>query len=247
MPVTDHPDLPNAQDGLLWRYMTMAKYLDLLSRRALWLSRADCLGDPYEGHFTPATLQASQDYWDEHGLDPSLPVDEAGNASPEILRRMGHGASKMMYANCWHESEYESAALWAQYAADGIAVSTTVQRLRQALAGARQHLYVAKVTYLDFDHEGWDSSNLLSNVLHKRRSFEHEREVRLVTLHTAEDGLEAQPAGFYAEVDLDVLVERVHVAPSSPEWFRQAVVAATQQFGLDCEVVTSRLAERPVG
>ena len=46
----EHPDLNPPQDNaVLWRYMDFTKFVSLLDRRALYFSRADKLGDPFEG------------------------------------------------------------------------------------------------------------------------------------------------------------------------------------------------------
>lgn len=45
-----HPNLVKPEPSAkLWRYTDFAKFLFLLERRALWFSRLDTLGDPYEG------------------------------------------------------------------------------------------------------------------------------------------------------------------------------------------------------
>lgn len=46
----EHPNVSApAGSTMLWRYLDLAKLLFLLEHRALWFSRLDTLGDPYEG------------------------------------------------------------------------------------------------------------------------------------------------------------------------------------------------------
>ena len=45
--------------------------------------------------------------------------------------------------------------------------------------------------------------------------------------------------------DLDKLIERVHVAPSTPSWFYNVVKSVTRKFGLKKEVVKSDLDKDP--
>lgn len=42
------------------------------------------------------------------------------------------------------------------------------------------------------------------------------------------------------------LVEAVHVSPFAPAWFRDTVMAAVNQFGLDRPVCQSRLTVAPI-
>src|SRR5687768_1706300 len=48
------PDDPNT---VLWRYWDLPKFLNLLSTRQLWFSRADLLGDRFEGSYSAATIE----------------------------------------------------------------------------------------------------------------------------------------------------------------------------------------------
>jgi hypothetical protein len=39
--------------------------------------------------------------------------------------------------------------------------------------------------------------------------------------------------GKYVPIDLDVLIEKIYVAPLAPDYFYEAVVSVAQKFGLD--------------
>jgi len=41
-----------------WRYMSLGRFVWLLKRKALWMSRVDRLEDAWEGLFTPEELEA---------------------------------------------------------------------------------------------------------------------------------------------------------------------------------------------
>src|SRR5262249_17685971 len=85
------------------------------------------------------------------------------------------------FINCWHHSEYESEAMWKLYARndEGLAIKSSLARLSQSLDVAKPEIYVAAVEYLDYT----DSSNVMADspFLYKRRSLEHEREIRAFT------------------------------------------------------------------
>jgi len=42
----------------LWRYMSLGRFTWLLKNQALWLSRCDLLGDPWEARPTHAQIDA---------------------------------------------------------------------------------------------------------------------------------------------------------------------------------------------
>ena len=51
MPSTNHQVFaqPANPDTKIWRYMNFTKFVSMLEHQALWFSRADKLGDPFEG------------------------------------------------------------------------------------------------------------------------------------------------------------------------------------------------------
>jgi hypothetical protein len=50
----DHPSFekPDNADAKVWRYLNFTKFLSLIDKEALYFSRLDCLGDPFEGSVT---------------------------------------------------------------------------------------------------------------------------------------------------------------------------------------------------
>ena len=85
-------------------------------------------------------------------------------------------------------------------------------------------------------------SNALFPYLHKRESFEHEREVRAVVLTIpTKDGKvdtsqEMSDIGNYYGVDLSLLVQEVIVAPYAPEWFLALIKSVAARYNLDAPV-----------
>ena len=58
--------------NILWRYMDLAKFIDLLESRSLRLSRADKFSDKFsdkfEGSFTPSLKLLIEKAYDDNGL-----------------------------------------------------------------------------------------------------------------------------------------------------------------------------------
>lgn len=90
---------------------------------------------------------------------------------------------KYIAINCWHMNEHESAAMWKLYlkSNEGIAVQSSYNKLRDCIIDDEQVL-VGMVKYLDYEAEHIDPGNILSAFVYKRKSFEHEREVRALVI-----------------------------------------------------------------
>jgi hypothetical protein len=87
--------------------------------------------------------------------------------------------------------------------------------------------------------------------MYKRKSFEHEKELRAV-IWTLEHGKNAPGSGnkfkdsdgLYVSVDIPILVERVYLAPTAPRWLRDLIESLLKRFGHLIPVVQSSLADK---
>jgi hypothetical protein len=148
-------------------------------------------------------------------------------------------------------NEHESAAMWKLYSSsnEAVCIRSTYRRLRLCLPKC---VFFGEVRYINYEKEAFPSSNFLHFIMHKRLSFEHERELRAVfweLLGTPD----AQPFkarieanGLAIDVDLPALIERVYVSPTAPFWFANLVVAMTGKCGFAFPVTQSALAETPL-
>ena len=123
---------------------------------------------------------------------------------------------------------------------------------------------LGQVTYIDFKNDPQPAAdNLLYPVMHKRKSFAHERELRAVIQRrpSSKNGrplrLPADPLsedfpndlpkdGVLITLDLEQLVEKIYVAPSSPSWFRDLVEKVVLRHKLVKEVKKSDLDADPL-
>ncbi len=210
--------------------MDFTKFVSLLERRALFFCRPDLLGDPFEGSTSPVT-------------PPAIPQDlkEGPMAVHEIDLRQ---VVRLARVNCWHMGEFESEAMWRLYARerDGIAIKTVFGRFKDAFLG--DHAVLASmVQYRDYRTASIPYGNALLPLLHKRMSFEHEREVRALCLRTG-DGPD-KAAGCYCEVALEKLVGEIVVAPFAEDWFVDLVRSLAERHGLGDRVRRSTLSDTP--
>ena len=83
---------------------------------------------------------------------------------------------KSAFVNCWHQSDWESAAMWALYAQrHGLAVKSTVAALQRSFASDVRDVFVVRVRYTD---KLPDEPPVIRAIFRKRPSFAHEREIR---------------------------------------------------------------------
>ena len=73
--------------------------------------------------------------------------------------------------------------MWRLYCPgnNGVAIQTSYSKLVETIASDLE-LYIGRVTYIDYDSQGFPLGNFFYPVMHKRVSFAHEQEVRLVKI-----------------------------------------------------------------
>ena len=246
MPTSYEPqDLPSAppDDAVLWRYMSFTKFTSLLTKKALFFARADKLGDPFEGSLSPLNAEL-------------YPVIHS-NIPPEhqdTHRKLFRNLPRFTLINCWHENETESDAMWKLYAGngEGIAIKTTYRSLNESLTG-KGLTYLGRVNYVDYNTTHIKDNDPVAPFIHKRTSFEHEREVRAIIRkpYRADnqiivDGPDICDVGIYCGVDVDTLIMEVFVPPYVEDWFAELVQAIAKTYGLQAPVKRSSLSALPV-
>lgn len=237
----------------LWRYMDFTKYASLLSTRSLYFPSAACFDDEFEG---AKGLAERKHKWDAHYLDffrraiRSAPraegaeiTEEAIEANAqELLRDIETGGNldrERTFISCWHENQYESEAMWRLYSTSmshAVAIQTTVTAAYAAL-GKNPRIAIGRVEYVDFETYFADINGAFWR---KRKSFEHEREVRLLIT----DRRQSAP-GISVPCDIPTLVQTVVVSPKAPDWLLPLIEDLTVKFGFQLPVRRSRLAVQP--
>lgn len=244
MPVVEHPLFRRPEGNpRLWRYMPLHAFVWLLAEGSLWFSRSDLLGDPHEGAYGAFNREHRAEIYSE------MPAEIRDQQLPYVYETI----RLFTFINCWHVGEYESALMWDVYAGRGagVAITSTVQGLVDALRDEPRTMHAGLVNYVDPAVEWVPEGNLFSGFLHKRRSFFPESELRVIHMEDFPKGfaLEAEmgrPAGYPTRVHLDALIEEVRVAPSARDDFLSAVLAVAERFGLEAPVRRSDLDADPL-
>ncbi len=242
----------------VWRYMDFTKFVSMLTRRGLFFSRLDRLGDPFEGSFPKLNTQ------DEYQpVDPSILDPEGFIRSMKGLRQCIKFMRQWVYVNCWcwYMSEYESAAMWSLYTRtnEAICIRSTFIDLQKQLP---KNASLQCVDYIDYNNETLPKRNEIWPFSQKRKSFEHENEVRAMIFDQSKGLLswsskigtvpksvippEPPESGIWVDVNLTELIDEVYVAPASPKWFKETVEQTIQKFDFKFPVVQSSLDDSPV-
>jgi hypothetical protein len=240
-----HPifDSPPAESKL-WRYMDLTKLVALLGTKTLFFTRADRLGDPWEGATTRFNVKAGPKVYQQL---PEAMRRSMSEQMSEVKRRL----RLETWVHCWHMNQAESPAMWKLYVKSdaGIAIQTTFERLKDSMAGDKEHrVYIGRVRYIDYDTEWMPEDNSFWPFLHKRASFAYENEVRAVMqdVGAAAPQADASPHGVLVPVDIDRLIENVFIAPTTPEWTTQVIHSVLTRFGLTIVPRQSSLDDDPV-
>lgn len=247
--------------------MDLAKFVSLLDRTALFFVRVNRLAavDPFEGYYTTRNLSVDAvrfeelpDEWREKTNIRDERTFHVVIEAHKRIRGLAKQQREVMFVNSWHCQEHESAAMWNLYvkSQEGIAVQSTYRRFVDSLANYPDfEVHVGMIRYIDYQRDAIPIGNMLSPCMYKRKSFEHERELRAL-IWTPQHGRNvigepsqnkyADQTGLYVLVDVDRLIERVYIAPTAPRWTLELLTSVVRRYGLHKDVVQSDLAAQPV-
>jgi hypothetical protein len=242
-PPADHPP----DDTVLWRYLSLARFMSLLEHKTLWFSRMDQFEDPLEGTFTDAELEQMASLSDDSAL-PILGFSRAARSvkgeTQSFLRiietiRMTH------FVSCWREGPHDSMAMWDIYGqGDGkVAIKSDAGRLKDTFATYDGSIYVGRVEYVPWDVANWPRNALL-HCFRKDRSYEHEAEVRAVISGLKNLKIPMGALRIELTVDPASLITEVVVGPREQKETVKLVKTILHRCGLTVPVAASNRLKR---
>ncbi len=245
-----HPTFKQPTDGnvKVWRYLDFTKFISMIDTCRLYFTRSDKFNDPFEGSWPKINIDARK-------TAPFELDEKAQQIYLENMAKLGVWDKRwprFIAVNCWHENNYESAAMWKLYlkSDEGIAIQSTFNLLKKSITDDEK-VYIGKIKYIDYEKEFINAGNLLEPFVHKRKSFEHEKEIRAVTIKypKVESSLDFSKDtildGIPLKVDIETLIQKIYVAPNAPKWFSELVLAVVKRYGYDFEVIQSQLNNAP--
>ncbi|WP_395064589.1 hypothetical protein [Flavobacterium sp.] len=218
--------LPKNPDTIVWKYLDLSKFLDLLISRKLFMSRSDKFEDQYEVTFSEPTFEE---------------IKKLAANNPEFLSNYKSHREKVVVSS-WHINEYESFAMWQIFTqnSEGLAIQSTIGRLQKALEVEKDFKqYIGEVNYIDYKKEYIPFDDMFFPFLFKRKSFQYEREVRILA-----DLLEQEIKindGLKIDVDINQLIEKIYIHPKSENWYKKLVIELVDKLGFDFEIEKSDL------
>jgi hypothetical protein len=218
--------LPQDPDTIVWKYLDLSKFLDLLLSQKLFMSRSDKFEDQYEGTFSEPTFEE---------------IKKLSTNNPDFLNYYKTHREKVAISS-WHINEYESFAMWQIFTqnSEGLAIQSTVKRLQDALAPEKNYkLHIGEVNYIDYKKEYIPFDDLFFPFLFKRKSFQYEREIRIIT-DVADNNIKLND-GLKINVDISQLIEKIYIHPKSENWYKNLVIQLVKQLGFDFEIEKSDL------
>jgi len=236
---------PSDENIKLWRYMDFTKFVSLISSNALFFNRSDLFEDPFEGSSPRMNPLLRQTHLENHMSEDN--AQRSAQAYGDIIS----SNRKWTYINCWHANNHESAAMWKLYSKtnESIAIETTYVDLKNAL---QDDVYLGLVKYIDYNREVIPERTLFDPFMHKRKSFEHEKEVRAVLQRPPISGgeihlhRENKNSGVNIDVGINQLIKKIYVAPGSPNWFFELTKEISDKYDVQANVKKSNLMDEPV-
>jgi hypothetical protein len=249
---------PSDRNVKIWRYLDIAKYLSLLEKKSLFFTRSDLLGDPFEGSLPSTKGQNNLNEVAKRQSAKLLGLSSDQIAFPYSVHDV---IRKRLFICSFHMNDYESAALWSIYtkAMQGVAIQSTFSRLCDCFKEySENNVFIGVMNYIDYNTEIIPiSENVFPPLLHKRKSFEHEKELRAVIIHPKEfyskhragkhdEFNGGDQTGLDIKVDLNILIERIYVAPTTDKWVKELLVSVTKKYGIDKPIEQSSLDDSPI-
>jgi len=239
--------------------MDFTKFVDILDKSKLFFPTADKLGDPFEGSYTKAYIDYFNANLDKIFIPETWKLINREQA-PKGFSHARKIRRKYVAISCWSMQEEESAALWKLYCStfNGIAIQSTIKRLKNSLINETRGVYIGKVKYID--HYSNPLSDSLTDdffpypFLYKGKSFKFENEVRAVTelprLKKIDDfhgKFIFGHKGYDVTIDPSLLIENVYLSPMSSKWQEKVVKSLLKKYGLNNnKVCPSDLNKKPV-
>lgn len=226
--------------------MDFTKFISILYTNSIYFAKPKLLSelDPFEGNYTSVNIKDN----------------------PLIIRRLNSNFYETVGVSSWHVNEFESAAMWKLYLKnhdEGIAIQSTFKSLKESFHVCKRSVFIGLVEYIDYDTSKIPENTQFQPYMYKRKSFEHEQELRAIVSKEVEeiefdlfdfddggDRIYKGPKyesfddnGIYIPVNLDILIDKIVISPTAPKWFYFLVRSVLEQYktGFESRVTQSKI------
>jgi hypothetical protein len=156
-------------DTVIWRFLDLRKFRDLMATQELYFRRADLFDDQSEG------VPPEQYIRGVLGLTPYDIKDEVA-----LNNHLGSLAQdrEMHFISCWYLFRKEDLAIWEQYGSDGVAVTSKYSLLKECLATIPDNTHIGLIQYGTAHLT--DRFNVMEFITTKQEKYAAECEVRAI-------------------------------------------------------------------
>ncbi|TKB24555.1 hypothetical protein FCL47_17085 [Desulfopila sp. IMCC35006] len=231
-PVTS--DVSLKTDMVLMRYLDLAKFIDLISTKTLYVASAVEFEDSLEG-----TLPEQMREMYEKNPDVIKQLGSLSILEKEQENRIKNNVS------CWTKGPKDNMALWKIYGASkqSIAIITTLEKLIQStfLWCDITGVTFKEVAYIDHSGRLPDGIYTLSYDTFglKHEAYEFEKEVRMVVTRSSLK----QPSPLRLKIKPNDIIEKIIISPEAGEWFFDLVKSVSKKYRISAPVEYSKLTE----
>jgi len=228
---------------IIWRYMSLEKFLDLILNRCVYFANARKMEDRFEMEIPIKSLDERKEHYLQRGQDSKK---AKSTIEKEVL--IAKRFKENTYVSCWSMHKAESYALWKIYlggSVNGVAIKSTVAKLISCLekidSNAKSsskiiennsplldidRLKIGEVSYKNhIELAGFEKSKL---AITKKEFYEYEKEVRVFGTSNNQYLVDAPDEynlaiynGFHFSIDIDELIDSIIISPYSPPWFKK--------------------------
>jgi hypothetical protein len=221
------------KDVVIWRYMSLPKFLFLLTECKLFIPSVRLLrttsNDPNEGRHISLESYSSMDLKTEM---PSLL--EGFSFSNKLIQ-------DSTFISSWYVGESESEAMWNAFIPSnefGVAIKTTYKQLLSSIKEKSQIPMIGSLLeYNTLAHSHLEALDNVSPYSYKNQKYDYESELRLIVIDPSRS-IEKE-GGLKMEVSLKEFVPEVIFSPLTPEWIIETYRKFFLQVGIDPKISAS--------
>jgi|TARA_B110000093_G_C12971365_1_gene412666 hypothetical protein len=226
---------------VIWRYLGLDKFLDLLASNELFFTNAKKMTDKHEG----VIPKRNEKYILKQLKSEGFNDEEAKYESQKRLHQT-NSLRALTLLNCWTINQHESYALWKIYlggAKSGVAIKTTVSKLERAIRIGNdpydEDIFISKVNYTDFINDEPESRFNVTTT--KNKFYEYENELRLFIFnYQKSQGGTKTPydisIGRRVKVDVNELIDEIYLSPFTGQWFDKTMINIIEKYNPDLKI-----------
>jgi hypothetical protein len=235
----DNPVEPS-NERVIWRYLSLDKYLDLLSSKTIKFTQVEIAADQLE-------ISLMLNRLEKNGrINESDPTLKGAHSFVNSLR-------KSNYISCWTGKEYECRSLWYSYLGDsrlGVAIKTTVGQVLNYIDWGSYGYNCYEVSYRDNFEDPEELQSNIKLLNSKALAYSSESEVRFSVseplIHLPEGGISATnppvrvdpevlPKVISFNLDLQSIINEIWISPYCQEWQLEMLKSITTNLAPSLE------------